>query len=117
MSFTAEKFLSWVTLIAIGYCIVVMIIMIAAPLVRSEDKQIEIDVQSELDRAARIQKFEDSVFEQSFDVVEGLYYVQDSRVNDLCFAVRSVYREGYLSVVDCAKIPASMLHITNTTEE
>lgn len=117
MSIRAVKFVNCVTSILMVGSVCVVIFLIAAPLVRSEDKQIEINVQAELDRAARIQKSEDLVFEQSFNVVEGLYYVQDSRVNDLCFAVRSVYREGYLSVVDCAKVPASMLHVTRTTEE
>jgi hypothetical protein len=117
MSVRAVKFVNLVTSILMVGSVCVVIFLIAAPLVRSEDKQIEIDAQAEQDRAARIQTFEDSVFEQSFNVVSNIYYVQDSRVDNLCFAVRSVYREGYLSVVDCAKIPASMLHITKTTEE
>tara|TARA_R110000851_G_scaffold163752_2_gene307763 strand:+ start:1140 stop:1493 length:354 start_codon:yes stop_codon:yes gene_type:complete len=117
MSVSAVKFVNLVTGIIIVLSIFVVVFAIAEPIMRSEDEQAKVDIQAEQDRAARIQTFEDSVFEQSFNVVSNIYYVQDSRVDNLCFAVRSVYREGYLSVVDCAKIPASMLHITKTTEE
>lgn len=114
---TFESFINWVLVVGVAFIMFHIIFLVAAPLVRSEDRQAEIDVQAEQEQAALLQTHEDESIERFSEIVGGLYYVQDSRVDDLCFAVRSVYREGYLSVVDCAKIPASMLHVTRTTEE
>jgi ABC-type Na+ efflux pump permease subunit len=112
----AETIASIIGSILMVLSIFVIIFMLAERVGRSEQKQAEIDVQAEQDRSAQIQAFEDSVLDRSISIVNNLYYVQDSRT-ELCFAIRSVYRHGYLSAVDCAEIPASMLHVTNTTEE
>jgi hypothetical protein len=114
--FLIDKITGWLAVAVALFSVIIVVSLIASLFLRSDDRQAEIDAQSQQSRTDARQRYEAQGLAAASRVVGELYYIQDSRTG-LCFAVRSVYRHGYLSVVDCAEIPASMLHVTNTTQE
>jgi hypothetical protein len=114
---SGENFAGWFLPIVMIFSVFIIIFVIVDRIAHSESQKDEIDALAEQDSSAQIQAVEDPILTRTIDVVENLYYIKDSRTG-ICFAAKWMRRySGYLSEVDCADIPASMLHVTDTTEE
>jgi len=96
-----------------GICFLILIVSMIEPLFRSEERAAAMEVEAAQAAAERQADWEAELQQRALNVVDNLVFVQHSETG-LCFAVRSVYRHGYLSEVDCAEIPATLLLTTET---